>query len=61
VSAVPATTEVTPSVLVMARVALGLSVSVSVAVTVEASVAAAVAVLDRVPVAEDEMVATTCR
>jgi ribosomal protein S5 len=38
---------------------LGLRVSVSVAVTVEASVAEAVAVLDRVPVAEDLMVATT--
>ena len=41
---VPAVTEVTPSVLVMARVAWAVRVSVSVAVTVEASVAEAVAV-----------------
>ena len=40
---VPADTDVTPSVLVMARVAWVVRVSVSVAVTVEASVAEAVA------------------
>ena len=47
------------SVLVMARVAWGLKVSESVAVTVVASDADAEAVLARVPVAVDRMVATT--
>jgi hypothetical protein len=59
VSDVPAVTEVTPSVLVIPRVARGLRLSESVAVTVEASEALAVAVLARVPVADDLMVAVT--
>ena len=54
----PATTEVTPSVLVISRVAEGLKLSVSMALTVEASVADAAAVLVKVPVAEDRMAAT---
>ena len=56
---VPAVTEVTPSVLVMPRVAWAVRLSESVAVTVEASEAEAVAVLVRVPVAEDRMAAVT--
>ena len=55
----PATTEVTPSVLVMVRVAWALRVSVSVAVTRGGVGGEAVAVLVRVPVAEELMVATT--
>ena len=55
----PATTEERPSVLVSVRVALGPRLSVSVALTVVASEAEAVAVLDRVPVADDPMAATT--
>ena len=58
-SAVPAVTALTPSESVMERVAFGPRVSVSVAETVVASEALAVAVLDRVPVAEEERVATT--
>ena len=59
VSGAPATTEVTPSVFVMARPACGLSVSVSVALAVGASEAEAVAVFDRVPVAAEETRAVT--
>ena len=46
------------SALVIARVAFAPRMSESVAVTVEASEAEAEAVLDRVPVAEELMVAT---
>ena len=55
----PATTEDTPSVFVMDKVAWASSRSVSVALTVAASVAPAVAVFSRVPVAEDLMAAAT--
>jgi len=51
--------ELTPSLLVMARVAWVERVSESVAVTVVASEAEAVAVLERVPVADYLRVATT--
>ena len=54
----PATTEVTPSVLVMDKLAREVRVSVSVALTDEASVAAAVTVFARVPVADDLTEAT---
>jgi len=56
---VPATTDVTPSDLVMVNVARAPRVSVSLALTVEASDADAVAVFDIVPVADDGMVAVT--
>ena len=55
----PATTEVTPSVFEMVRPAWGLRLSESVALTDVASAAATVAVLVRVPVTEDLIVATT--
>ncbi len=53
---VPGTTLVTPSVLVMVRVAEGVRVSVSVAELATPPVGVRLTVFDRVPVAEAEIV-----